>query len=166
MIVVAVFSILGSLAVIQWTSWKRTTDGRTLTRRLIAHLAKARQLATSGRSDTTDASWPQDALGNPLPAINAGLEVTGPQSYRVFVDSDRVTNGNESAVDIIDWGPTSTSPKEHLSFPSGVVNSLVRFGQQGTVTNAGGIPDLVLVDTSSNKRHQIAISVTGIARVK
>src|SRR5687768_8583950 len=97
MIVVAIVAVVAAIAIPSLTKNNSLADMRTSVRRMRGQLARARTLASTGKNENYAGWLATDRT------VQAGILITGPTSYQVFVDRDNVTDGDEIVLKVVNF---------------------------------------------------------------
>jgi prepilin-type N-terminal cleavage/methylation domain-containing protein len=160
MVVVAIVVILAAFAI---PAMFRATDQaktRGAARTMLGHLAKARQLAASGRED---ASWPAGSR-----TIEAGVIIAA-TGYQIFVDRNDVTDGDEIIVEAVDWAPAAgfetkvgDRAADSLVITAPPPGAEIRFRKNGTLAANPPVDQTIIIrDTQSGAVEELTVSFGG-----
>lgn len=147
MVVVAVVSIVGSLAVMGFVRWQRHGAVREAGVAMVGDLRELRALAQSGRTDFA-------GFGPGVRVEQAGLRRVGASTYEVFVDRDELSDGNELTLRTIEL-PVH-------GFPIEVVWPVpeLRFDRSGLLAT-GTEQRFTVRDTQANRSVTVLVSLGG-----
>jgi hypothetical protein len=112
-------------------------------------LNRARMYAVSGYRPGLPSGW--SALDR---TVNAGIFVSAPNAYSIYVDRDASTDGDEYIMAVV------TLP-DPVTIVSPAVGQEIRFRQDGTT----GAPSVALVisDPSTNVSRSVTVSGAGLS---
>lgn len=156
-----VVAIIGVIAAVTIPAMTQATDGAKIhgaARMLLAHVAKVRQLAATGRDDP---SWnPGDK------AVQAGLLIN-PTGYSIYMDKDDdPNNGNEVTLQVVDYTTDAigNTRATRVRVVSPVPGTDIRFRRNGTLTSNNDV--LVVLQDNGGKEERIRIYYGGTARLE
>ena len=158
-IVVAIVGILAALVVPSFSRSKELGDLRAATRKLMGTIQRARTLAATGKNDNYPTWNPTDRV------VHAGI-LFAPDGYQLFVDRDRIRDGDEITIEVVDFDDSTASeyaPTVVVVAPPPATE--IRFAKNGTIV--GGLDNtLILRDTPSGIEQTVQLSLGGSARLR
>ncbi|MCC7383006.1 MAG: prepilin-type N-terminal cleavage/methylation domain-containing protein [Deltaproteobacteria bacterium] len=155
MVTVAIIGVLAALAVPMFYRLQRQNRLRSDARMLLAHLAKARGLAVSGKDGGPTSGWGPDDRTR-----SAGLRIDSTTQYVVFIDRNLSTDGDEVTVETVDF---SLRPDAQTVIDAPAVGTEIRFRGNGTVVQP---ENLTVRDPTLSESRTIVLSGGGKARLE
>ena len=149
-VVIALIAVFSMMAVPLFSRVERRSRLRSTARAFMADLAKTRSTAASA-GFPTQTGWSANER-----VTNTGLVVASSTSYRVFIDRDAVTDGDEITLGTV-------------RLPDGVIFTApssgheIRFRRNGT---ALGATEIVLYDQRVDATRTVVLSGVGLARLE
>lgn len=151
-ITVAIVALLAAVAYPFFTNSIEKGKLNDVTKRMLAHFTKARNLAASGQ---TDSSW-----GGGDRTITALVRIESATGYTVYIDRDDVWDGDEVAVQVVDF--TISDPGSDIRITAPAPLTVIRFRSNGTLTGGGQV-DITLTD--NNRTRNLRVTVGGLTKI-
>lgn len=157
MVVVAIIGVIAAVAIPAMT---QATDGAKINgaaRLLLAHVAKTRQLAATGREHP---NWAPNER-----TVQAGILIQ-PTGYLIYIDRDTTLDGDEETVEAVDYttdaiGNARASRVRVVAPPP---NTDIRFRRNGTLTTNNDV--WITLRDNAGKEERIHIFFGGTARLE
>jgi prepilin-type N-terminal cleavage/methylation domain-containing protein len=149
-VVIALVAVFSMMAVPLFARVERRSRLRSAAREFMADLAKTRTTAASAGFPRRTGWSANDRI------TNTGLVVASATTYRLFIDRDNVTDGDEITLGTV-------------RLPDGVVFTApstgheIRFRRNGT---AVGATVIVLFDQRVDASRRVVLSAVGLARLE
>jgi prepilin-type N-terminal cleavage/methylation domain-containing protein len=157
MIVVAIIAVLAFIAVPNFFGSTSQAEARAAVRKFRATVARARTLAATGKNENY-AGWAATDR-----TVEAGILIEA-NGYRLFVDRNRITDGNEIDIEVVDFGDLARGSNYANTLTIGPAGEEIRFQKNGTLTVNANI-DVTFRDTTTGLAQTVSIAYGGSTRV-